>query len=73
MIVGDRKGFDEIREKLGKFRRVLVLGCNECVTVCGVGGEREVGVLASELRLTWQKEGESFEVREHTRGAAVRL
>ena len=66
MIVGDRKGFDEILAKLGAIRRVLVLGCNECVTVCGVGGEREVGVLASELRLAWGKAGESFEVKEHT-------
>jgi ferredoxin len=66
MIVGDRKDFKEILEKLGSRRRVLVLGCNECVTVCGVGGEREVGVLASELRLYWKKEGETFEIREHT-------
>ena len=44
-------------EKLGTLRRVLVLGCNECVTVCGVGGEREVGVLASELRLTGRRKG----------------
>ena len=66
MIVGNRKEFGEILEKLGTLRRVLVLGCNECVTVCGVGGEREVGVLASELRLFWQKEGETFEIREHT-------
>ena len=66
MIVGNRKEFSEILEKLGTLRRVLVLGCNECVTVCGVGGEREVGVLASELRLFWQKEGETFEIREHT-------
>lgn len=66
MIVGDRKDFREIVEKLGSRRRVLLLGCNECVTVCGVGGEREVGVLASELRLYWKKEGVDFEVREHT-------
>jgi len=57
MIVGNRKEFSEIVEKLGSARRAVVLGCNECVTVCGVGGEREVGVLASELRLLWQKEG----------------
>jgi ferredoxin len=66
MIVGNRKDFGEIVEKLGSLRRVLVLGCNECVTVCGVGGEREVAVLASELRLFWKKEGETFEIREHT-------
>ena len=72
MIVGNRKEFGEILEKLGKLRRVLVLGCNECVTVCGVGGEREVGVLASELRLYWQKEGETFEVKEPLTVCAIR-
>jgi ferredoxin len=66
MIVGNRKDFMDIVGKLGAHRRVLVLGCNECVTVCGVGGEREVGVLASELRLYWKKEGETFEIKEHT-------
>ena len=66
MIVGDRKDFKEILEKVGSRRRVLVLGCNECVTVCGVGGERVVGVLSAELRLYWKKDGETFEVREHT-------
>jgi ferredoxin len=66
MIVGNRKAFEEIVAMLGSYRRVLLLGCNECVTVCGAGGEKEVGVLASELRIYWQKEGETFEVREHT-------
>ena len=66
MIVGNRKDFADIVGKLGAHRRVLVLGCNECVTVCGVGGEREVGVLAAELRIYGKKEGEPFEIREHT-------
>jgi ferredoxin len=66
MIVGNRKDFMDIVGKLGAHRRILVLGCNECVTVCGVGGEREVSVLAAELRIYWSKEGETFEIREHT-------
>jgi len=66
MIVGNRKEFQEIVGMLGSNRRVLLLGCNECVTVCGVGGEKEVGVLASELRIHWKTAGETFEVREHT-------
>jgi ferredoxin len=66
MIVANRKTFDEIVGMVGSYRKVLVLGCNECVTVCGAGGEKEVGVLASELRIYWKKEGETFEIREHT-------
>jgi len=66
MIVADKKPIEEIIEQVKGHERILVLGCNECVTVCGVGGEREVGVLASELRLYWSKEGETFDIREHT-------
>lgn len=66
MIVANRKSFEEILGMIRSYRRVLVLGCNECVTVCQVGGEREVGVLASEIRLWGLKEGWEVEVREHT-------
>ncbi len=66
MIVANRKPLDEIIQMLKPYKKVLLLGCNECVTVCAVGGEREVGVLASELRLFRAKEGEEIEVREHT-------
>jgi len=66
LIVGNRKDFPEIIEMIGKNRRILLLGCNECVTVCGVGGQKEVETLASELRIFWKKEGEEREIREHT-------
>jgi ferredoxin len=66
MIVANRKPLDEILQMIKPYKKVLLLGCNECVTVCAVGGEREVGVLASELRLFRAKEGEEVEVREHT-------
>ncbi len=66
MIVANRKSLEEIIGMLGGRRKVLLLGCNECVTVCGAGGEREVAVLASELRICGKKLGEEFEIREHT-------
>lgn len=66
MIVANRKSFEEIVQMLVPYRRVLLLGCNECVTVCAVGGEREVGVLASELRLYWAGQGQEIEIREQT-------
>ncbi len=66
MIVANRKTLDEILGMIRPYRKVLLLGCRECVTVCAVGGEREVGVLASEIRLSRFKDGEEVEVREHT-------
>ena len=66
MIVGNRKTLEEILEMIKPFKKVLLLGCNECVTVCATGGEREVGVLGSELKLWHAKEGKEIEIREQT-------
>lgn len=49
MIVGELKPIDEIAESVSGFRRVLVLGCGSCVTVCLSGGDREARLLAREL------------------------
>jgi len=51
---------------IAPYKKVLLLGCNECVTVCAAGGEREVSVLASELKLWYAREGREIEIREHT-------
>ena len=66
MIVANRKSLEEILAMLKPYKKVLLLGCNECVTVCASGGEREVGVLASELRLSRAKEGQEIEIKEQT-------
>jgi ferredoxin len=51
MIVADRKNVAEIRDMLKDHRRVLLLGCGTCVTVCLAGGEREVNILGSAVRM----------------------
>jgi ferredoxin len=66
MIVGNRKSLEEILEMLKPYKKVLLLGCRECITVCAAGGEREVGVLASELKLSRAKDGQEMEVKEFT-------
>jgi ferredoxin len=66
MIVGNRKSLEEILEMLKPYKKILLLGCRECITVCAAGGEREVGVLASELKLSRAKNGEEIEIKEHT-------
>lgn len=66
MIVADRKPIEEIIGYVKDCERILVLGCNECVTVCEAGGKKEVGVLASALRMNFLNEGRKATVDEQT-------
>ncbi|MGB8426131.1 MAG: hypothetical protein WCD88_10135 [Desulfobacterales bacterium] len=51
MIVAKRKPFEEIKEMLKPYRKVLNVGCGTCVSVCLAGGEKEVAVLNTELEM----------------------
>jgi len=66
MITAERKPLEEIIAYVAPFRKVLLVGCNECVTVCAAGGRKEVGLLASGLHMALLQQGKSVEVREHT-------
>jgi ferredoxin len=49
MIVAKRKPFDELKDMLKDYKKVLNVGCATCVAVCLAGGEKEVAVLNAEL------------------------
>lgn len=66
MIVGDRKPFDEIKGQLGEYKKVLILGCGTCVAVCQAGGEKEVEILAAELRIANKLAGKDVEIGQET-------
>ena len=66
MIIAERKPVDEIKGFIEGKKKVLVVGCRGCVTVCNAGWTKEVGILASLLRLDAQKEGRELTVDEHT-------
>lgn len=66
MIVADRKPLKELLEMVEDCEKVLILGCKGCVTVCNVGGSKEVGILASTLKIARKKEGRLLEVSEKT-------
>lgn len=66
MIVAHRKSIPELIEILTGHNNVLVLGCGTCVTVCLAGGQREVGIIASALRMASKIRGPVLEVEELT-------
>jgi len=66
MIVAEGKPLEEIVEMLAPFNKVLVLGCGTCVTVCFAGGEKEVGILASSLRMATRLGGREITFLEAT-------
>ena len=66
MIIAERKPLNEIMAMVQDAKRILVLGCRGCVTVCSAGGEREVEILASLTRLGKQKAGQEVSTIEAT-------
>jgi len=66
MIVADKKPMEEIIEEIKNYEKILILGCNECVTVCEAGGKKEVGILASALRMYFLNEGREVKIDERT-------
>ena len=66
MIVAERKPIEEIVKLIGDCRHIVLAGCDTCVTVCGAGGEREVSVLASQLKMHYQQKGIDVDIREVT-------
>ena len=66
MIVAERKSIPELVDILHAHKRILVLGCGTCVAVCLAGGEREVSIISSALRIAGKVKGLTFKIDELT-------
>ncbi|MBW2338502.1 MAG: methylenetetrahydrofolate reductase C-terminal domain-containing protein [Deltaproteobacteria bacterium] len=66
MIVATRKPFEEIKNLLQDFRKVLNVGCGTCVAVCLAGGEKEVDVLNTELEMARKLDDNPLELGAQT-------
>ncbi|HXK61643.1 MAG TPA: methylenetetrahydrofolate reductase C-terminal domain-containing protein [Acidobacteriota bacterium] len=66
MIVAEQKKLDEIRGSVSGARKILIVGCGTCVTVCFAGGAQEAAILASSIRMANQLDGQTCEVADVT-------
>lgn len=62
MIVGDRKPLEEILESIRDYKKILLLGCGGCVTICFSGGEKAAGLLASQIQIARKKEDKPIDI-----------
>ena len=66
MIVAEQKALAEMKSLVGDAKKVLVVGCGTCVTVCFAGGAREAAIVASSLRMATKLDGNSQAVTDVT-------
>lgn len=62
MIVADRKPMEELLAMIASFENILLVGCKGCVTVCNVGGAKEVEILAAALKIAGKKEDRALNI-----------
>ncbi|RKO67120.1 methylenetetrahydrofolate reductase C-terminal domain-containing protein [Desulfofundulus salinus] len=66
MIIAQQKPIKDIAAMIADCKKVLLVGCAGCVTVCLSGGEKETEVLASSLRIMRRLQGNPLETVTYT-------
>ncbi len=64
MIVADRKPFEEILDSIKDYKKIMLMGCGGCVTICFSGGSKAVELLASQIKMAKKKQGKEIEIIE---------
>jgi len=57
---------EELLEMLSPYEKIVLAGCHGCVTVCRSGGQKEVELLGSAIRLAREAQGQPIEIKEIT-------
>ena len=50
MIITEQKPFEEILEAVKPYKKIAIVGCDTCATLCQTGGEEQVNEMAEKLK-----------------------
>ena len=60
MIITKKRNPEELKENIKKYNSFFLLGCSECATLCGTGGEPELQAMKEALEAEGKKVTGSF-------------
>jgi ferredoxin len=66
MVKAKRKSLEEIYTSVQPYRKILVVGCGGCVSVCLAGGQKESEILCSELETAAKIHSAALKVETYT-------
>lgn len=64
MIVADRKPLEEILNSIKDYKKIMLMACGGCVTICFSGGTKASELLASQIKIARKKQGRDIEIIE---------
>jgi ferredoxin len=66
MIVGERKPLDEIFDAVKDHKKLLLVGCGGCTSICYAGGQKEVYALCDYLHTRFSDNGHDITINDYT-------
>lgn len=50
MIITQQKPFDEIKSDLANYKKLIIIGCSDCASICQTGGSEQVKEMTEKLK-----------------------